>query len=80
VGCGVGLLSLRLAENGFDTYGTDISENMIHKAIEHLSTKFNNSNDRFRISQNGNLPFQGISFQIITAIADYNCNWCFPLH
>lgn len=68
VGCGVGLLSLRLAENGFDTYGTDISENMIHKAIEHLSTKFNNSNDRFRISQNGNIPFPGISFQIITAI------------
>jgi len=68
VGCGSGLLSFLLADKGFDIYGTDLSENMVTESARRLSTLTNNSSERFRACIDGEVPFEGDSFDVIAAI------------
>jgi SAM-dependent methyltransferase len=67
VGCGAGLLSLELAKRGFDVYGTDVSENMVHKAVQKASSVMADPKSHFRVSIEGEAPFD-FKFDVITAI------------
>jgi len=68
IGCGPGLLSYLLAIQGFDVYGTDLAENMIDESIHRLSGLFPDAPRRFRVCKDGEIPFEGLQFDLISAI------------
>lgn len=68
IGCGPAILSQRLAEMGFEVYGTDVSERMIEAARARLSGTIESPESRFRVCAEGEIPFQGMQFDLITAI------------
>jgi len=71
VGCGAGVLCLKLSTEGYDVYGTDISENLVQKTVERLSRngiRASNSKDRFRVCQEHGLLFDEGLFDAITLI------------
>jgi 2-polyprenyl-3-methyl-5-hydroxy-6-metoxy-1,4-benzoquinol methylase len=68
VGCGPAALSQMLAERGFETYGTDISQSMIDAAVARMGQVMENPAERFRLCEDGEVPFDGMQFDLITAI------------
>ncbi len=68
VGCGPGVLSSRLAERGFDVYGTDISRPMLDAAAARLAGIVDRPDERFRVCADGDVPFADHRFGLITAI------------
>jgi ubiquinone/menaquinone biosynthesis C-methylase UbiE len=68
VGCGPAALSEMLAERGLETYGTDISQAMIDAAVARMSRFVEDPAARFRLCMDGEIPFDGIQFDLITAI------------
>jgi ubiquinone/menaquinone biosynthesis C-methylase UbiE len=53
---------------GLDPYGTDIAENMIQATVERFTGKVADPKDRFRLCRAGEIPFEGMKFDVITAI------------
>lgn len=68
VGCAAGPLSFELARQGFDVYGVDISESMIEKARQHLSSVVDDVEEHFRPLQDGKIPFEGRQFDVVAAV------------
>jgi SAM-dependent methyltransferase len=68
VGCGAGTLSAMLAREGFEVFGCDIAENMVGEAVAHLSPMVADAPCRFRVSDQGTIPFAGLEFDAVTAI------------
>ncbi len=68
VACGPGFISLRLTEAGFDVYGFDISVKFINHTIKRIGNKINDPELHFRVSENGEIPFDGMRFDLILAI------------
>jgi 2-polyprenyl-3-methyl-5-hydroxy-6-metoxy-1,4-benzoquinol methylase len=68
VACGPGFISLKLAEAGFDVYGFDISKKFINHTIKRIGNKINDPELHFRVSENGEIPFAGMQFDLILAI------------
>lgn len=68
LGCANGLLSSILAEKGFDTYGIDVSDQLIRLAVQRMVKYFHDAEKRFRHCQNDKLPFADISFKLVTMI------------
>jgi 2-polyprenyl-3-methyl-5-hydroxy-6-metoxy-1,4-benzoquinol methylase len=66
--CGPGFISEKLIEEGFDVYGYDISRKFIDNTKKRLSHKINDLDFRFRVSENGEIPFPGAQFDLILAI------------
>jgi ubiquinone/menaquinone biosynthesis C-methylase UbiE len=67
-GCGVGLLSLTLARNGFDIYGYDVSSKMIIYTRRRLVRELDIDPERFRVCHDEEIPFDSIKFKIITGL------------
>lgn len=77
VGCGSGVLCYKLAQKGFDVFGTDISENMIAETSRRLAALDTQAPTRFRVCRDGIIPFKGQTFDLITAIEvlPYVADW-----
>jgi len=73
VGCATGCLVRELAGRGFDAYGTDISEEMIARAIATPPEDLITPEERFHVSRDGLIPFDR-KFDVVTAIG------VFPYH
>jgi len=68
LGCANGFLSSILAQRGFDTYGMDVSNQLIRLAVQRMSQYFDDAEKRFSLYENDNLPFAGSSFRLVTMI------------
>ena len=63
--CGVGLLCLMLARNGFDVYGYDISMEMVNSARKRLNRELGIDSDRFRVCKGEEVPFGSVIFDVV---------------
>ncbi len=68
VGCANGLLSSVLAQRGFDTYGTDVSDELIRLAARRMGRYFDDAEGRFQTCGQGALPFSDRTFGLVTMI------------
>jgi tRNA (uracil-5-)-methyltransferase TRM9 len=68
VGCGNGRHVFWLNEIGFETYGIDVSKNLIHIANAKTSSNMERKPD-FIISDSAHLPFKNSAFDIVLLVA-----------
>jgi ubiquinone/menaquinone biosynthesis C-methylase UbiE len=62
VGCGTGHLAAELAKRGYQAWGTDIAEAMVHYAREHYDP------DRFQVGDIERIPFPDNTFDGIVCL------------
>lgn len=67
VGCGAGIYIKEFVQNGFITYGVDISRIMIEKGLMNLEVS-KKSKIKISVADAENLPFKKDSFDLIVAI------------
>jgi len=65
VGCGTGALALRLAEEGYEVSGVDVSRGMLRECVK---KGFN----RVSLAESNNMPFVTDSFDLVMSVAAFH--------
>lgn len=68
IGCGCGVYSKELERMGFETFGVDVSSEMIEECRKHLSIPEAEFGKRFMTADVERLPFEDESFDLVLSV------------
>lgn len=68
IGCGPGLLCGHLHSEGFDVHGVDLAEAMLTAAKQRVAMPGDDTDGKFRLCQDGDIPFDDCDFDLVTVI------------